>query len=98
MKFATFTADGAQHYGAVTEGGVIALSGDFPQWATMRDVVENDGFSALAKAAEGRSVTHKDGSFRWDIPVPNPEKIICVGVNFPAASRAFSVLMGAGMG
>src|SRR5690606_22205163 len=21
--------------------------------------------------------------FRWDIPVPDPEKIICVGVNFP---------------
>jgi 2-keto-4-pentenoate hydratase/2-oxohepta-3-ene-1,7-dioic acid hydratase in catechol pathway len=83
MKFATFTADGVQHYGAVTEGGVIALSEDFPHWATMRDVIENDGFSALATAAKGRSVTHANGSFRWDIPVPNPEKIICVGVNFP---------------
>jgi len=83
MKFATFTSDGAQYYGAVAEGGMIALSGEFPQWATMRDVVENDGFSALAAAAEGRDVTHAHGSFRWDIPVPNPEKIICVGVNFP---------------
>jgi 2-keto-4-pentenoate hydratase/2-oxohepta-3-ene-1,7-dioic acid hydratase in catechol pathway len=28
-------------------------------------------------------ISHPFGSFRWDIPVPNPEKIICVGVNFP---------------
>jgi 2-keto-4-pentenoate hydratase/2-oxohepta-3-ene-1,7-dioic acid hydratase in catechol pathway len=83
MRFATFTADGQQHYGAVATGGLITLSRDFPQWKTLRDVIENDGFSALEDAAKGRAVTHPDGSFRWDIPVPNPEKIICVGVNFP---------------
>ncbi len=83
MRFATFTAQGHQLYGAVAEGGMIALSDDFPQWKTLRDVVENDGFSALEKRAEGRAVSHPSGSFRWDIPVPNPEKIICVGVNFP---------------
>lgn len=83
MKFATFTADGKQHYGAVTKGGVIALSDDFPQWATMRDVVEQDGFADLERVAAGRAMTHANGDFRWDIPVPNPEKIICVGVNFP---------------
>lgn len=83
MKFATFTADGGQHYGAVAKGGMIALSGAFPQWKTMRNVIENNGFSALEDAAQGRPVSHPDGSFRWDIPVPDPEKIICVGVNFP---------------
>lgn len=83
MRFATFTAQAHQLYGAVGEGGMIALSDDFPQWKTLRDVVENDGFSALQKRAEGRAVSHPSGSFRWDIPVPNPEKIICVGVNFP---------------
>jgi 2-keto-4-pentenoate hydratase/2-oxohepta-3-ene-1,7-dioic acid hydratase in catechol pathway len=83
MRFASFTAQGQPHYGAVADGGMIALSGDFPQWNTLRDVVENAGFGALEDAARGRAVTHPDGSFRWDIPVPNPEKIICVGVNFP---------------
>jgi 2-keto-4-pentenoate hydratase/2-oxohepta-3-ene-1,7-dioic acid hydratase in catechol pathway len=34
-------------------------------------------------AARARGVTHGTGSFTWDIPVPDPEKIICVGVNFP---------------
>lgn len=83
MRFATFTADGRQHFGAVAKDGMIALSGDFPHWATLRDAIGAQGFADLAKAARGRAVTHPTGSFRWDIPVPNPEKIICVGVNFP---------------
>ncbi len=83
MKFATYTADGQQYYGAVTDAGMIALSPECPAWPTMRDVITNEGLSKLAAMAEGRDVTHPMGSFRWDIPVPDPEKIICVGVNFP---------------
>ncbi len=83
MRFATFTAGGVQYYGAVAQTGMIALSPEFPQWKTMRDVVEAGGFKRLEDAANGRDVTHPLGSFVWDIPVPNPEKIICVGVNFP---------------
>ena len=83
MKFATYSADGEQFYGAVAEGGMIALSPKFPDWRTMRNVVEDGGLSDLATAAEGANVTHPAGSFSYDIPVPDPEKIICVGVNFP---------------
>lgn len=83
MRYATFSADGEQFYGAVTDDGVIALSPEFPQWPSLRDVVEADGFDDLSKAAKGKETSHRNGTFRWDIPVPNPEKIICVGVNFP---------------
>ena len=83
MNFATFTAGGQQFYGAVADSGMIALSPDFPDWPTLRDVVEAQGLDRLQRLAEGRSVTHAQGTFRWDIPIPNPEKIICVGVNFP---------------
>jgi 2-keto-4-pentenoate hydratase/2-oxohepta-3-ene-1,7-dioic acid hydratase in catechol pathway len=83
MRFATVLVDGARLYGAVTEAGFVALSGDFPAWRSLRDVIAADGFGALAEAAQGRAVTHPFGAFVWDIPVPDPEKIICVGVNFP---------------
>jgi 2-keto-4-pentenoate hydratase/2-oxohepta-3-ene-1,7-dioic acid hydratase in catechol pathway len=81
MKIASYTADGATFYGVVTQTGMIALSPDFPQWPTLREVIENDGLHALATAAQGRSVTHT--RFTWQIPIPAPEKIICVGVNYP---------------
>lgn len=81
MKFATYSAAGDTFYGAVTDGGMIALSPDYPNWPTLRQVIEDDGLHELAIAAQGRNVTHTD--FTYQIPIPAPEKIICVGVNFP---------------
>ena len=78
---ATYKAGNNTFYGAVTDEGMIALSPDFPQWKTMRDVIAADGLNELISTTAGRDVTHKD--FTYLIPVPNPEKIICVGVNFP---------------
>jgi 2-keto-4-pentenoate hydratase/2-oxohepta-3-ene-1,7-dioic acid hydratase in catechol pathway len=46
-------------------------------------VIAAGAWKTVSDAAEGRAVTHPWGSFAWDIPVPDPEKIICVGVNFP---------------
>jgi 2-keto-4-pentenoate hydratase/2-oxohepta-3-ene-1,7-dioic acid hydratase in catechol pathway len=46
-------------------------------------VIEAQGLHDLSLAANGREVTHPNGSFTFQIPVPAPEKIICVGVNFP---------------
>ncbi|MEZ5751335.1 MAG: fumarylacetoacetate hydrolase family protein [Paracoccaceae bacterium] len=83
QRFATIRVQGRQIYGVVAEGGVIALSDSLPQWPTLRDVIAAGALGDLAAMAEGREVTHPMGSFEWDIPVPDPEKIICVGVNFP---------------
>lgn len=81
MRFASVIAGEDRLYGVVAAGGFIALSPEFPQWPSMREVIAADGLFDLAKAAEGRAVTHTE--FAFEIPVPNPEKIICVGVNFP---------------
>ena len=83
MKFATVHADGQQLFGAVVEDGLIALSPDFPDWPSLREVIAAGGLARLSEAAAGRAVTHPNGTFRYDIPVPHPDKIICVGVNFP---------------
>lgn len=82
-RLAAFSAGGARLWGAVAEGGMIALSPEFPDWPSLRDVIENKGMERVFEVATGRAVTHPDGSFTWEIPIPDPEKIICVGVNFP---------------
>ena len=82
-RFATFTAGGKRLYGAVAEGGMIALSPEHPDWPSLRHAIAAGGLPRLAEAAAGRDVTHPDGAFAYDIPVPDAEKIICVGVNFP---------------
>ena len=83
MQFATIRAGGAQLYGVLRDDGFVALSPDFPQWATLRGVIEAGALQELAEAAMDRAITHAPGTYSLEIPVPDPEKIICVGVNFP---------------
>jgi 2-keto-4-pentenoate hydratase/2-oxohepta-3-ene-1,7-dioic acid hydratase in catechol pathway len=83
--FATYVSNGIRYWGVADKEGMIALSPDFPQWKTLRNVIEAGGLEEVANAASGRPVTHPHGSFTYEIPVPDPEKIICVGVNFPTA-------------
>ncbi len=82
-RFATILADNATYYGAVVTGGFVSLSEHFPKWPTLREVIENDGLSVLETKARTLEITHLDGSYTFEIPIPRPEKIICVGVNYP---------------
>ncbi|MEC3862501.1 fumarylacetoacetate hydrolase family protein [Mesobacterium sp. TK19101] len=81
--FVTFSCDGRQSYGLHTGAGVIDLGRDFPQWPTLREVIAADALKQVFKAAAGRAADHPLDAVTLDIPVPNPEKIICIGVNFP---------------
>lgn len=89
MKFATVSVGENTFYGVILDAGFVALSPDFPHWKTLRNVIEADGLPVLKKAATGRDITHPNGSFDYEIPVPDPEKIICVGVNFPARNEEY---------
>ena len=80
MRFATVRAGGERLYGAVSEAGFVALSPDFAEWASLREVIAAGGLARLAEAAEGRGVTHE--TVTYDLPVPDARAIICVGVNF----------------
>ncbi len=81
MALASFRADGARFYGAITPEGAIALSPQFPQWATLYDAVVAGGLDELMTAAQGQAATHRD--FVYDMVLPDARRILCVGVNFP---------------
>src|SRR5579872_705717 len=83
-RLATFAVNGAVRYGAVSDRGIVDLSArwakDFP---TLREVVAAGG---LRKLAEDASHYHEDyalDAVTWLPPIPAPEKIICIGVNYP---------------
>ncbi|MEM8786941.1 MAG: fumarylacetoacetate hydrolase family protein [Pseudomonadota bacterium] len=81
MRFASYTAAGLNHYGAVTDAGMIALSDAFPAWSSLNDAVRAGGLGELEQAAAGRGVTHTDFAYR--MVLPGAARILCVGVNFP---------------
>lgn len=86
-RFAAFYADGKERFGLVVDDGVIDLTDvDGGRYASLLDVVRADAFAGLAAAAKGRAVTR---DFTWRIPIPNPGKLLCIGVNYPDRNEEY---------
>jgi 2-keto-4-pentenoate hydratase/2-oxohepta-3-ene-1,7-dioic acid hydratase in catechol pathway len=83
-RFASFSIGPRKGYGLIVAGGVIDLSARFADhFPTLKEVVEAGAFGELLEAAAGQKPDHALDEITYEIPIPAPEKIICVGVNFP---------------
>lgn len=83
LRLASWSAGGDEFYGAVTDAGLIALSPYFPRWKSLRDAVAECGLATLANAAVRHAVSHEARESVFRVPVSSPEKILCIGVNYP---------------
>ena len=83
-KLASFTIDGRAAYGAITDDGAVDLSTRFgARWPTLKQVIEAGALGELVAEAAEMKPDYPVSAITYDIPIPQPEKIICVGVNFP---------------
>ncbi|PDT14805.1 2-hydroxyhepta-2,4-diene-1,7-dioate isomerase [Rhizobium sp. J15] len=89
-RFATFFADGRSRYGLVGNQGIVDLSERYgSSWPTLREVVADAAFDRLLDKASGFAPDFFFDQITYEIPVPAPEKIICVGVNFPDRNEEY---------
>ena len=89
VKFSTIKFNNQVLYGVERSDGFINLSEKFSYWPSLREVIENDGLEMLEQEADKLNITHLLGSFSYEIPIPRPEKIICVGVNYPDRNEEY---------
>jgi 2-keto-4-pentenoate hydratase/2-oxohepta-3-ene-1,7-dioic acid hydratase in catechol pathway len=83
-RFATYSIEGSVRYGAVVDGGIADLSGHFAkQYPTLREVIAAGALPKLAERVAGRAPDQPLDAITWLPPIPAPEKIICIGVNYP---------------
>ena len=83
-RIIAFHAEGADRYGVLRDDGIVDLTGEFgARYPGLKEVVEAGALEELLSTAEGRSVDFMLSDIRYLIPIANPEKIICIGVNFP---------------
>ena len=83
-RLATYSINGATKYGAVTDAGIVDLSARFGKdYPTLREAIEAGALMKLAEDAAKRSPDHALDAITWQPPIPSPEKIICIGVNYP---------------
>jgi 2-keto-4-pentenoate hydratase/2-oxohepta-3-ene-1,7-dioic acid hydratase in catechol pathway len=83
-RLATFSVNGVMKYGAVASGGIVDLSArhakDYP---TLREVIAAGALMKLAEDGARHSPDVAPDAITWQPPIPAPEKIICIGVNYP---------------
>jgi 2-keto-4-pentenoate hydratase/2-oxohepta-3-ene-1,7-dioic acid hydratase in catechol pathway len=83
-RIATFAVDGAARYGAVTDRGIVDLSARWgKEFPTLREVIAAGALTRLAEDSARHDVDYALESITWLPPIPAPEKIICIGVNYP---------------
>ncbi|CCD88487.1 putative 2-oxohepta-3-ene-1,7-dioic acid hydratase (catechol pathway), bifunctional protein isomerase/decarboxylase hpcE-like [Bradyrhizobium sp. ORS 285] len=83
-RLATYSANGSDRYGLVTDKGLVDLSARFGNdYPTLREVIAAGALPRLIDAAAGLSPDHGLDAITLQPPIPSPEKIICIGVNYP---------------
>src|SRR6516162_9235818 len=97
MKLASYVADGKACFGVVTGDGVVTLNQRLG-YANLRDALTAGGLAEIRKAADTAKPDHKQADVKWLPVIPNPEKILCAGINYrshaaemirPAVSQSF---------
>ncbi|OHV79719.1 fumarylacetoacetate hydrolase family protein [Ensifer sp. LCM 4579] len=89
-KFLSFTHRNRRGYGLLTQEGVIDLSARYgARWPTLREVIEDGALSSLAAESASLPPDFPAKDIRFEIPISSPEKIICVGVNFPDRNEEY---------
>ena len=83
MKLASYIADGKPSFGVVIGDGVITMNrrlGD--KYATLRGALADYALDEMRDAALGASPDQKLAGLQFLPAIPDPEKILCVGINY----------------
>jgi 2-keto-4-pentenoate hydratase/2-oxohepta-3-ene-1,7-dioic acid hydratase in catechol pathway len=88
MRLASFLANGRPCYGAVVDGGIVDLGRRLPKYPTLLDLFRAQALGEAHKAAQAPA-DHQLGDVQLLPPILGPDKIICVGINYPDRSAEY---------
>jgi 2-keto-4-pentenoate hydratase/2-oxohepta-3-ene-1,7-dioic acid hydratase in catechol pathway len=89
MKLLSFTASGRDLFGAVSGDGVVTLNDKLGQ-PDLAAALGAGGLEALRQAAQGAKADHKLADIKFRPVIPQPNKILCAGVNYRAHAAEVS--------
>jgi len=83
MKLASYVTDGQQAFGAVTGDSVITLNDRMrARHVSLRDALAAGALEEMRSLAQSLRPDRKLADVRFLPAIPNPEKIMCVGINY----------------
>jgi len=84
MKIASFKHNQLVSYGIVIDEGIASASVDFQKrFPTLRDVLNANALDQLIEDTQARESNHKLNDIQLLPPITNPERVFCVGINYP---------------
>ncbi len=89
MKLLSFSAGGKDLFGAVSGDGVITLN-ERVGWPSLAVALAAGGAEALRQAAQGIQPDRKLADLKFLPVIPQPNKILCAGVNYRAHAAEVS--------
>lgn len=89
-RLATCRIDGAVTWGLVRDDGFVNLGARLQdRYRSLKDVVEADALHKVAESGFQVSADHPLTVLTYLPPVPAPQKIICIGVNYPDRNEEY---------
>jgi 2-keto-4-pentenoate hydratase/2-oxohepta-3-ene-1,7-dioic acid hydratase in catechol pathway len=82
MKLVTFMADGQVRWGAAVRDGIVDLSARLSDYRDVRELIAAGAVEKASRVAQSASADYAADAVSYLPPVPNPDKIICVGLNY----------------
>jgi 2-keto-4-pentenoate hydratase/2-oxohepta-3-ene-1,7-dioic acid hydratase in catechol pathway len=83
MKLASYVTNGKPAFGVIVGDGVATMTDRLGgRYATLRDVIAAGALDELRRVAQGAQPDQKLAGLRFLPVIPNPEKIMCVGINY----------------
>jgi 2-keto-4-pentenoate hydratase/2-oxohepta-3-ene-1,7-dioic acid hydratase in catechol pathway len=82
-QLATFAVDGQARFGLVTDKGLVDLTERAGEYRDLRHAIEENALSHLVDIGHRHVADYATEAVTFLPPVPAPDKIICVGVNYP---------------
>lgn len=90
-RVARFRSEGRDSIGVVDTNGLVdltdELAGRFP--GGVREIIERGALAEVVSIGQGKTATHVDRDIEYLIPIADPEKILCIGVNYPDRNEEY---------
>jgi 2-keto-4-pentenoate hydratase/2-oxohepta-3-ene-1,7-dioic acid hydratase in catechol pathway len=85
LRFVTFARAGVAGFGVVVDGAaVVDLTGALPGAGSLRDLLSQDRMAEAGEVAAGRKARLALADLQLLPVIPDPSKVICVGINYVA--------------
>jgi 2-keto-4-pentenoate hydratase/2-oxohepta-3-ene-1,7-dioic acid hydratase in catechol pathway len=89
MRLASYTLRGRPSFGAVVDEGIVDLRARLARYATLIDVFRAQALPEARAVAEGVRPDVPLAEVELLPPLPAPEKILCIGINYAERERDY---------